>query len=43
MQVILRLVIMKQRIVEFCIKIVTVILRLTTFMPQELPQTQEQT
>jgi len=43
MHVILRLVIMKQRIVEFCIKIVTVILRLTTFMPQELPQTQEQT
>lgn len=43
MHVILRLVIMKQRIGEFCIKIVTVILRLTTFMPQELPQTQEQT
>jgi len=43
MHVILRLIITKQRIVEFCIKIVTLILRLTTFMPQELPQTQEQT
>lgn len=43
MHIILRLVITKQRIVEFCIKIVTVILRLTTFKPQELPQTQEQT